>query len=228
MTMKLTRAVITLSCLTMLAGCAGMFGRSTDDPRVMLQWASEEFSQRDDPFKAEELIQDALQVFHKNGDRLGKAEAYRQYALLLRSNAVRKNEKRYLREGFLDPKIVFTDRYNKAVEFFKQSREIYAEENRYDKLSNIDIGLAKTYAYLNRNLEACDSLASSLVNYNAYKKANPEMKEFHAEEVADYEDYVKILEKQLSCPPAPVVEEKKGEPQEEKIPISSHSMGSPE
>lgn len=228
--MNLVRTLVVLCCLSSLVGCAAIFGRSTDDPYVMLQWASEEFAQQDDPFTAEELIQDALRVFHKNGDRLGKAEAYRQYGLLLRSNAVRKNEKRYLREGFLDPGIMFTNRFHKAVEFFKQSREIYAEENRYEKLSNIDISMAKAYAHLNRSLEACDSLASSLRNYSAYKKANPDMKEFHAEELADYEEYVGILKKQLVCPEVPaeeIPEETKEVVKEEKKLTPSHSAGSP-
>ncbi len=85
---------------------------------------------------------------------------------------------------------------------------IFAEFNRYEKLSNIDISLAKTYAYLNRNLEACDSLGKSLENYNAYKKANPDMKEFHAEEVADYEEYIKVLKQGLACPDAAAAEKK--------------------
>lgn len=226
--MQRVRMLCILGCLAALIGC---LGRSTNDPSVKLQWAEEHFAQRDEPVQAEELIIEAIQLYQKTGDRLGRAEAYRQYGLLLRSNAVTKFEKHYKqKEGFIDKSIQYTNRYQKAIEFFKQSREIFAEHKKYDKLSNIDISLAKTYAHLNRNLEACESLGSSLANYKLYKKENPEMKEFHAEELADYEEYVGILKKQLACPETPAAEEKvdvQQEPSEEKRPIGSHSMGAP-
>ena len=55
------------------------------------------------------------------------------------------------------------------------------------------------------------------------------MKQFHADEVADYEEYIGILRKQLSCP-AVVVEEKKEEvkePEPKKL-TPSHSGGAPQ
>lgn len=225
--MKYAKYAIILCALAGIAGCAAIFGRSTDDPAVKLQWASEHFAQRDEPVEAEQLILDAIQIYQKRGDRLGRAEAYRQYGLFLRSNAVRKFEKHYREEGFLDKSIQFTNRYQKAVEYFTKAREIFAEYNKHDLLSSTDISLAKTYAALNRNAEACVSLTKSLENYNIYKKANPDMKEFHAEEVADYEEYVGILKKQLECREEPPVVEPKEEKKEEKKPVPSHSEGSP-
>lgn len=203
------RSLFFLGYVFSLIGCATIFGRSTDDPAVKLEWASEHFTVRDEPVQAEKLLGEAVELYRKKGDTLGLAEAYRQYGLFLRSNAVSRYEQYYRSEGFRDRTIHFTNRYQKAIDFFKQSRELFAEHRRYDKLSNIDISLAKTYAHLNRSLEACESLGASLGNYAAYKREHPDLKEFHAEEVADYEEYVGILKQQLACPEmSPQPEEK--------------------
>ncbi|MEK6743823.1 MAG: tetratricopeptide repeat protein [Nitrospirota bacterium] len=212
----------------LLLSCAA---RSTKDPAVMLQWASEEFSSKDDPLAAEEFLQQALEVYRKKMDRLGLAETYRQYGLFLRSNAVSKFHKHYNTVGFLDESVKFTNRYQKAVEYLVKAQEIFEENKKYDTLSTVHISLAKTYAHLNRTQEACDSLTKGMASYNAFKKTNPDMKEFHAEEVADYEEYIGILRKQLSCPAEAPVEERKAEKKAEPEPkkeTPSHSVGSPQ
>jgi tetratricopeptide (TPR) repeat protein len=174
--------VLTVILAVLLIACAA---RSTKDPAVMLQWASEEFSRKDDPIAAEEFL----------------AETYRQYGLFLRSNAVTKYQKHYTTVGFLDKSVKFTNRYQMAVEYLIKAQEIFEEHKKYDTLSTVHISLAKTYAHLSRTQEACDSLTKGMASYNAFKKSNPDMKEFHAEEVADYEEYIGILRQQLACPP---------------------------
>ena len=228
--MNLTKLFSAALCCALLAGCASTFGRSTDDPAANLRLASELFSRRDKPAEAEELILDTLKMCQKTGNRLGKAEAYRQYALLLRSYAVEKNERYYREEGFENKDIQFAKRYEKAIEYFIESREIFADYGRYDKLADIDIGMAKTYAHMNRSQEACDSLAKSEESYKAYKASDPDIKEYHAEELADYEEYLGILKQQLACPEVPVEkkEEVKEEPKAVEKPVGSHSMGYPE
>jgi len=229
--MNLKRILLLPGLAIVLAGllisCAA---RSTKDPSVMLVWASEEFSSKDDPIAAEEFLQQALEVYRKKMDRLGLAETYRQYGLFLRSNAVSKFEKHYNTVGFLDESVKFTNRYQKAVEYLLKAQDIFEENKKYDTLSTVHISLAKTYAHLDRNREACDSLTKGMTSYNAFKKSNPDMKEFHAEEVADYEEYIGILRKQLSCPEVPVEvkkEEKKVEPEPKKE-TPSHSVGAPQ
>lgn len=191
---------LTIILAGLLVACAA---RSTKDPAVMLSWASEEFSSKDDPIAAEEFLQQALEVYRKKMDRLGLAETYRQYGLFLRSNAVSKFEKHYNTVGFLDESVKFTNRYQKAVEYLIKAQDIFEENKKYDTLSTVHISLAKTYAHLNRPQEACDSLTKGMASYHAFKKSNPDMKEFHAEEVADYEEYIGILRQQLACPPEP-------------------------
>lgn len=201
---------LTVILAVLLISCAA---RSTSDPAVMLQWASEEFSSKDDPIAAEKFLQQALEEYTKKNDQLGLAETCRQYGLFLRSNAVSKFHKHYTEEGFLDKSVVFTSRYQKAVEYLIKAREIFEVNRKYDTLSTVHISLAKTYAHLNRNQEACDSLTKGMASYNAFKKSNPDMKEFHAEEVADYEEYIGILRQQLACKPeAPQAPEEKRRP----------------
>jgi tetratricopeptide (TPR) repeat protein len=189
---------LTVILAGLLISCAA---RSTKDPAVMLQWASEEFSSKDDPLAAEEFLQQAFEVYRKKMDRLGLAETYRQYGLFLRSNAVSKFEEHYNTIGFLDESVKFANRYQKAAEYLLKAQVIFEENKKYDALSTVHISLAKTYGYLDRTGEACDSLTKGLASYNAFKRSNPDMKEFHAEEVADYEEYIGILRQQLACPP---------------------------
>lgn len=223
------RAFIILSTLVFLAAVLPACARSTKDPSVMLQWASEEFTKKEDPVKAEEWLQQALEINRKKMDKPGLAETYRQYGLFLRSNAVTKHQEHYNRVGFLDESVKFTNRYQKAADYFVRSRDLFEELKQYDTLSTVHISLAKTYAHLGRQLEACDSLTKGLASYNAYKKANPDVKQFRAEEVADYEEYIGIVRQQLACPPPE--EKKKEEPeetkQEDKKETKSHSMGAP-
>jgi tetratricopeptide (TPR) repeat protein len=229
--MLIDRRILTvLGTIVLSSALLSACGRSTKDPAVMLAWASEEFAVKDDPVKAEEWLRQALEIHRKNMDKPGLAETYRQYGLFLRSNAVSKFEKHYNTIGFLDESVKFTNRYQKAVDYFTRSRDLFEELGKYDTLSTVHISLAKTYAHLGRELEGCESLTRGLASYNAFKKANPEMKQFHADEVADYEEYIGILRKQLNCPAATVEEkkeEKKPEP-EPKTETPSHSMGAPQ
>jgi hypothetical protein len=113
--MKVLKSLTVLCCLVAVAGCAAIFGRSTDDPAIKLKWASELFSSKDDPVRAEELIRDALEIYRKDRNQLGMAEAYRQYGLFLRSNAVSRFAEYYKEEA--DKTVTFKTRYEKAIDY---------------------------------------------------------------------------------------------------------------
>ena len=190
-------------CLAALVGCAAMFGRSTGDPAVKLQWASELFSSKDDPVQAEKLIREAIDMYELKRDHLGLAEAYRQYGLFFRSNAVTKFESYYKVNGFLDEKVKFKDRYSKAIEYFNKSKDLYENYGHYDVLSNLYISLAKTYDIMNRQDEACEAFTKSVASFTRFKTANQEAQEQRALEIANYMEYVGLMKKQAGCPDIP-------------------------
>ena len=198
---------VVLYCLiacgfAVLLGCETMQVNSdkplnTSAPK--LQIASELFNSRDEPAKAEELIREEIERYRDDKNQLGLAEAYRQYGLLLRSNAVEKFESYYREKGFEDKSIKYDQRYEKAIEYFDKAKEIFEDYGRIDTASNLYISLAKTYDLMNRRKEACTSFAMGLEKYQAYKKLNPEALELRSEEMQRYEEYIGILMQQAGC-----------------------------
>ena len=140
---------------------------------MKLQRASENFNKLDEPVKAEKLIFDAMEQYSKEKNQLGLAEAYRQYALFLRSNAVEKFEEYFTEEGFEDETVTFKTRYEKAVEYFNKSKDLYQDYGHLDILSNIYISLAKTYAIMGKQQESCDAFSKGLAALRGVQKSEP-------------------------------------------------------
>jgi tetratricopeptide (TPR) repeat protein len=195
--MKNTYAVITIICLALFSGCAA---RSTNDPAVKLTWAAEEFGWKEDPIAAEELLHGSLQIYRKQMNKLGLAETYRQYGLFLRSHAVTKNKEHYQQFGFLDESISYNTRYEKALEYFNKSREIFAEKNLAGPLANVYLSMAKTYALMERVPESCENLDKGRKSYALVKGAYREAREVGVDDDANYEAYITLMQTQLGCP----------------------------
>jgi len=202
--MKGMKYALAVCCIGALAGCASMFGPTTSDPAVKLQWAEENLVRNTDPAAAEKLIRDAMEIYEKKKDRPGLAEAYRQYGLFLRSYSVSNAAEYYTEEGFLDKTVRFNDRYGKAIEYFNMSRDLFADLGRYDTLASVYVSLAKTYDLTNRRDEACKAFDKSLESYARFKmagqKTDERRDERRSEEIASYIDYVDAMKKQTECP----------------------------
>jgi tetratricopeptide (TPR) repeat protein len=199
--MNLMKSLLVIGCLTTLVGCATLFRSAPEDPSEQLRAATELFSSKDEPIEAEELLRDVVEVYEKNQDQLGLAEAYRQFGLFYRSNAVKKFEKYYLEEGFLDKTVKFSTRYDKAIEYFNKAKDIFAADKQYAVLSSLQLSLAKTYDLMNQHENACTAFDQSLENHHAFKRsAAPDALELRAEELANYEEYLGLMKKQVGCP----------------------------
>ena len=202
--MKGMKYTLALCCLVMEAGCATISWLASDDPAVKLRSAAEDFGQKNEPVAAEKLIREAIDSYGRKSDQLGLAEAYRQYGLFYRSNAVSTAADYYEEYGFLDKTVAFKDRYEKAIEHFNLSRYLYEDLGRYDDLSTRYISLAKTYDMTNRLDEACNAFYKSLESFALFKLNNPETDESRSDEIASYREYVESMRKQAGCPDTPV------------------------
>lgn len=198
--MKKSGMILLVFCCAAAIGCAAIFGRSTDDPAIKLKWASEHYASRDEPRQAEKLIREALLIYERSDNQLGMAAAYREYGLFFRSNAVTKFEKYYVKEGFLDRSASFAGRYSRAADYFNKAKDIFARYGENEALSNIYVSLAKTYLLLNRQQAACEAFEEGMKSYAAFKKSNPAAREYRAEELSNYEEYVGQMKKQGGCP----------------------------
>jgi len=194
--MKGTNVVITLFCFALLAGCA----RSTSDPALKLSWAAEEFGWKDDPITAEKLLQESLQTYRKQMNGVGLAETYRQYGLFLRSHAVTKLKGHYQEEGFLDETIRYNTRYEKALEYFDKSRQLFAEQKNAGMLSNVYLSMAKTYALMDKVPESCDCLDKGRKSYAPLKIVQVKAREVGVDEAENFEAYITLMQKQMGCP----------------------------
>jgi tetratricopeptide (TPR) repeat protein len=194
--MKGRHVLLICCCVFLLAGCAA---RSTNDPALKLTWAAEEFNRNENPVAAEELLQDAMQTYRKQMNRIGLAETYRQYGLFLRSHAVTKFREHYQHAGFLDETVRFNNRYDKALEYFGKSKDIFAEQNLAGPVSDIYFSMAKTYALMNRVPESCESLDKGRKSYSSLKGVKAEAREVGVEEAANVDAYITLMQKQMGC-----------------------------
>src|SRR5947208_9599357 len=127
-----------LLSLLAFAGCAAFGVSATTDPARKLRDATALFDRQDRPLPAERLIREALELYQKNSDQLGVAEAYRTYGFFFRSSSVNgKWNKFYRNNGFLDRSATFDTRYIKSIESFELARAIYSAHQRFDALTNV-------------------------------------------------------------------------------------------
>jgi hypothetical protein len=101
---KLTNTALAAAVFSLLAGCAAMGVVATDDPAGKLRDATALFGGYARPLPAERLIREAIDIYEKQNDSLGLAEAYRTYGLFFRSTSIEGPwSKLYRERGFLDP-----------------------------------------------------------------------------------------------------------------------------
>lgn len=196
--MKNRHMIIMALCAALLAGCAA---RSTSDPALKLSWAAEEFGRNEDPLAAEQLLQGSLEIYQKQKNNLGLAEVYRQYGLFLRSHAVTKFRDHYREAGFLDKSVNFDNRYEKAIEYFKRSQEIFSEKNLPGQMANVYLSMAKTFALMDRGPESCESLEKGRKSFAKVKGTRSETREVGVDDDANYEAYMALMYAQWGCRP---------------------------
>ena len=196
---RMHRVAIVL-LVSVLTGCAAMGVPVTSDPKEKLGWAYNLYETQNRPLPAERLIQEARDIYQSKNDELGLAETYRQYAFFLESRTVGNWEPHYRKDGFLDKSVKFDARYEKAVEYFQKARDIYAKNAKYDALTNVDLAMGNAYlSYIGDENKACQHYDQSLVDYQEFKKQNPNVKINLPDGFGSYEDYIVAVKKKAKC-----------------------------
>jgi tetratricopeptide (TPR) repeat protein len=183
-------------CLFTLSGCAAFGVPSTNDPHKKLDDARWMMNQGR-AIPAERLINEALDMFKANEDKLGTAEAYRMYAFLLRSPLI--NEHYFRAHGFRDKSVTLENRYAKSVEAFEKSKEIYIESGKYGPLTNIYLNIGSTYELMGDQKRQCTALDESLESNREFLKANPNVKIELPSGFSTYQEYVLSIKARIGC-----------------------------
>src|ERR1700722_6962385 len=172
-----------LSCLLLMASCAGVGIVASSDPRTKLSDAQVLFSRKDRPVPADKLINEAIAIYEGTDDAHGLGNAYREYGDFLRSQAVANWEPQYRRNGFVDRSVTFDNRIDKAREFYGKSLAAYSDtvqrltqERRYDALTNVYFNMTWVYLALDQKQQACESFEQTLKAYHQNIQHNPSAK----------------------------------------------------
>ena len=182
-----------------IAGCSAMGVPSTDDPKEKLAWANTLIEEQNRPIPAERLIREAIQIYKDKNDAEGLANGYRRYGVFYRSAAVARMEGYYRTTGFMEKGVTFDQRFDKAIEYLSLSRNLFAAQNAYSSLSNVDLNLGWSYESKGMKKEACLALSSSLENHEKYSKSDPTGKVYVAKGYASFTDAIEKERKRLGC-----------------------------
>ncbi|MDH4162133.1 MAG: hypothetical protein OEW15_05515 [Nitrospirota bacterium] len=182
-----------------LAGCATLGSRSSDDPALMLRQAAELYSSESDPVHAEQLIRDAMTIAVTRKDLAGLAESYRQYGLFFRSTAVGRFEAHYRDDGFLDRDAAFDARYENSIRYLRAAEVLFAKLRRFDALSEVYAGMAKTFLLMNNMPEACEAFDLSISNHSEHQKALAAASETPVKDPDPENEYLKAMKQQAGC-----------------------------
>jgi tetratricopeptide (TPR) repeat protein len=198
--MKISLKIITLLIFALfITGCAAAGVPMTFNPNTKLNYADGLLG-LDRPLPAESLIQEAIDIYKKRGDDLGLADAYRNYAFFLQSDAVESWKGFYQKYGFKDRTVTFDSRYQKAMEYFEMARDIYTRYSSYDMLTNIYLSMGKSYYFnFNDKEKACNNFTKSLECYLKFKEENPDETVELPKGFSSYEDYISAAKEEVGC-----------------------------
>ena len=172
----------------MLSACAGINVIETSDPNVKLQ-QSKQMIQQGRPLMADRLILQAIELYKKNNNSLGVAEAYFSYAALYREDSIKSYKSIY------DPT-------------FQKSINSYQEAIIWFKKAKSEIGVAKTLASIGMIYgsrgdfeKTCSYLIESQNIYNTGKSNGTITKdpEILSPNFSDFDAVIKQLLKQENC-----------------------------
>jgi len=193
------KIICLLVLMLVISGCAAIGVPMTFNPDSKLSYAIS-LLDLDRPLPAEPLIQEAMHIYKKRGDDLGLANAYRTYAFFLQSKAVENWGKGYQRRGFMDKTVTFDNRYQKAIEYFEMSRDIYKQYSDYAMLTNIYLSIGKSYYFKFKDKKtACNNFTKSLECHLKFKEENPGETVELPEGFSSYEDYISAVKKEAGC-----------------------------
>ena len=189
----------TLVLLAILVGCAAVPVAVDRDPEEKLRIARALYDSEQRPIPAEKNIQEAIEIYEQQQNRIGLADAYRQYGFFFRAASLDKFALYYRDNGFMDRSASFETRYDKSFEYFEKARDIYTEQKKYDALTNLYLNIGFTYQFLHNPQAACPVFDQMIASYSEHLKARPNDILYAPAGYANLESYMAEVKKKGGC-----------------------------
>jgi len=194
-----------LGAFLLLGGCAATGVVPNADPLAKLNEAELLFRQQDRPRMAETLIREAIDIYAQRDDAHGLGNGYREYADLLRSDAVAGKWAAYYREhGFQDRTVTYANRIAKSSEYYSKALRYYSraevqlrEAKEFGALTNVYYNMALSYYQLENKQKACEYFGRTIDAYKENVRRNPNAKPYSP--TGSVPGLVNSLEKQAGC-----------------------------
>jgi tetratricopeptide (TPR) repeat protein len=200
MVMLTHRALIPIIVLSIiLAGCAAMGVPETSDPDKKIEYSYILFDQQQRPLPAERLIREAITIYKEIDNDLGLAEAYRAYGFFFRSPSIKKWQKHYETNAFMENGATYANRYDKSIEFFEKAVDILKKHKEYDTLTNVYLNMGFTYEFANLPENACEQYKMSATSNQQYMVNNPGGRLSVPKGFSSFEAYVSAIRERLKC-----------------------------
>jgi hypothetical protein len=145
-------------------GCAGIGLRATSNPDVKIQQAYRMMDE-DRALMAEDLIHQAMDIYNKNNNKFGMAEAYHAYGNLYISHSYHnKWATTFKKLGTYDGS------YMKSIQNFEGSMKLFNEVSSEIGVVKSLIGIANAYHQRNEDNKACVYYKKVLSRYQEGKE----------------------------------------------------------
>jgi tetratricopeptide (TPR) repeat protein len=154
---------VLLIILLLIVGCSAALVPYTSDPSKKIDQA---YALMDSgrPLPAEKLIDDALEIYQKEGNELGIAEVYHTYGNLYKTGI-------YYSSSRVSERRVKTK--EEAVGYFQKAVDLYLNHNDFIGAAKCQFGIGQVYWVVGKKTEACAALDDSLASYNKAKERDP-------------------------------------------------------
>lgn len=190
--MKSAQIYIFVFLSTLLFGCAAALVPYTNSPEKKLAYAGD-LLDLGRAIPAEKLIQEAIDIYSKQGDQLSLANAYRVYGIFYGHKTYQNYKWLWEKQGNYDSE------RTKPSEYFLKAIEIFEKNDKYDELSNLEYRLAIEYHIRGLDPVACDSLDSSLNYHRKNKEKYPDREYILPDGCASFDDYIAKARNAFGC-----------------------------
>jgi len=196
---KITKICAILLSFQLLTGCAAMLVPSTSDPATKLAWAQELIEKQDRPLPAERLIREAIDIYREQKDEIGVAHGYRMYGIFFNAPALRKWQKYYQENGFLDKSASYDTRFQKALEYLDKSLSIATNHKDINMPANLYVLTGFAYQNMQQTAAACLAFDKSIVAYKLMVAQNSQVKASVPKEYSSFENGINDFKKRAAC-----------------------------